>query len=164
MFTYFFYIDFRFIEDVKTFLEWQNYEEADVLGCRHCKKSVILRDTQEAEAFFFQITLISETFWKKCVRKTVISVLSPQDVASSSHFARKPASPAATPSTASNYVSHVNVRFDWCSCSPVHGALRGRTPQPQPRPPCARGDYGQYHPPPPPHTYPHKPPLHYTLH
>ncbi|XP_073952148.1 synaptotagmin binding cytoplasmic RNA interacting protein isoform X7 [Choristoneura fumiferana] len=32
--------------------------------------------------------------------------------------------------------------FDWCSCSPVHGAMRGRTPQPQPRPPCARGDYG----------------------
>ncbi|KAL0832308.1 hypothetical protein ABMA28_001747 [Loxostege sticticalis] len=32
--------------------------------------------------------------------------------------------------------------FDWCSCSPVHGALRGRTPQPQPRPPAARGDYG----------------------
>ncbi|XP_050349036.1 heterogeneous nuclear ribonucleoprotein R isoform X4 [Nymphalis io] len=31
--------------------------------------------------------------------------------------------------------------FDWCSCSPVHGALRGRTPQPQPRPPQARGDY-----------------------
>ncbi|CAH2040803.1 unnamed protein product, partial [Iphiclides podalirius] len=31
--------------------------------------------------------------------------------------------------------------FDWCSCSPVHGALRGRTPQPQPRPPAARGDY-----------------------
>ncbi|XP_063632504.1 heterogeneous nuclear ribonucleoprotein Q-like isoform X2 [Cydia splendana] len=31
--------------------------------------------------------------------------------------------------------------FDWCSCSPVHGALRGRTPQPQPRPPCSRGDY-----------------------
>ncbi|CAG9579589.1 unnamed protein product [Danaus chrysippus] len=26
-------------------------------------------------------------------------------------------------------------------CSPVHGALRGRTPQPQPRPPQARGDY-----------------------
>ncbi|KAI8420670.1 hypothetical protein MSG28_007908 [Choristoneura fumiferana] len=26
-------------------------------------------------------------------------------------------------------------------CSPVHGAMRGRTPQPQPRPPCARGDY-----------------------
>ncbi|XP_068625921.1 heterogeneous nuclear ribonucleoprotein Q-like isoform X2 [Battus philenor] len=26
-------------------------------------------------------------------------------------------------------------------CSPVHGALRGRTPQPQPRPPAARGDY-----------------------
>ncbi|XP_063546001.1 heterogeneous nuclear ribonucleoprotein R-like isoform X3 [Cydia strobilella] len=26
-------------------------------------------------------------------------------------------------------------------CSPVHGALRGRTPQPQPRPPCSRGDY-----------------------
>ncbi|XP_072949898.1 heterogeneous nuclear ribonucleoprotein Q isoform X1 [Epargyreus clarus] len=32
--------------------------------------------------------------------------------------------------------------FDWCSCSPVHGALRGRTPQPPPRPPQARGDYG----------------------
>ncbi|CAF4907193.1 unnamed protein product [Pieris macdunnoughi] len=31
--------------------------------------------------------------------------------------------------------------FDWCSCSPVHGALRGRTPQPTPRPPQARGDY-----------------------
>ncbi|XP_045496873.1 heterogeneous nuclear ribonucleoprotein R-like isoform X3 [Colias croceus] len=31
--------------------------------------------------------------------------------------------------------------FDWCSCSPVHGALRGRTPQPAPRPPQARGDY-----------------------
>lgn len=41
-------------------------------------------------------------------------------------------------------VSLCNVRFDWCSCSPVHGALRGRTPQPQPRPPQARGDYGQY--------------------
>ncbi|XP_045521431.1 heterogeneous nuclear ribonucleoprotein R isoform X7 [Pieris brassicae] len=27
-------------------------------------------------------------------------------------------------------------------CSPVHGALRGRTPQPTPRPPQARGDYG----------------------
>ncbi|XP_026333534.1 heterogeneous nuclear ribonucleoprotein R isoform X5 [Hyposmocoma kahamanoa] len=26
-------------------------------------------------------------------------------------------------------------------CSPVHGALRGRTPQPPPRPPQARGDY-----------------------
>ncbi|XP_045521427.1 heterogeneous nuclear ribonucleoprotein R isoform X3 [Pieris brassicae] len=26
-------------------------------------------------------------------------------------------------------------------CSPVHGALRGRTPQPTPRPPQARGDY-----------------------
>ncbi|XP_045496874.1 heterogeneous nuclear ribonucleoprotein R-like isoform X4 [Colias croceus] len=26
-------------------------------------------------------------------------------------------------------------------CSPVHGALRGRTPQPAPRPPQARGDY-----------------------
>lgn len=35
----------------------------------------------------------------------------------------------------------LTVRFDWCSCSPV---LRGRTPQPQPRPPQARGDYGQY--------------------
>ncbi|XP_028169111.1 heterogeneous nuclear ribonucleoprotein R isoform X4 [Ostrinia nubilalis] len=32
--------------------------------------------------------------------------------------------------------------FDWCSCSPVHGALRGRTPQPTQRPPAARGDYG----------------------
>ncbi|KAJ2947614.1 hypothetical protein O0L34_g17415 [Tuta absoluta] len=26
-------------------------------------------------------------------------------------------------------------------CSPVHGSLRGRTPQPAPRPPQARGDY-----------------------
>ncbi|XP_059058668.1 heterogeneous nuclear ribonucleoprotein Q isoform X4 [Achroia grisella] len=36
---------------------------------------------------------------------------------------------------------HVRGGFDWCSCSPVHGGLRGRTPQPPPRPPQARGDY-----------------------
>ncbi|KAL4716281.1 hypothetical protein ACJJTC_014761 [Scirpophaga incertulas] len=41
----------------------------------------------------------------------------------------------------------INVRgggFDWCSCSPVHGSMRGRTPQPAQRPPAARGDYGTY--------------------